>query len=333
MIFRLTMPDDRFEPLHEPEYDWYDKYDDRISGFDDCTEEQWESQAIPHSLFVVQGFIANEAPAVFHNDVYFRLDISPFGIRTRDHLTDHLEYFKNHEELAKWTEFQTRRKYHLNIKSNTGRSAGGRDVYEGPCSYKHGSYRIKEWIRLVSDELFAKDIIQTLIVTAPCRCALEGACVLPENEASIFDLFTPLKRTRVPNSVILSLHDDLCMTGIEGPCSKPACLQLTHDIQAQLGRFDGEPLSAREAIWKDCKLRYHDDAKLEKKAPNNKDSFYDDLYGDIVAVWETLSEIHSWDTTFEEAVQQFHKRLDEREQAREMRREQEREQEQQWEKS
>ncbi|KAL8876828.1 MAG: hypothetical protein Q9192_008794, partial [Flavoplaca navasiana] len=325
VIFRLTMPDYRFEPLHVSEYDWNDKYDGRISGFDDCMEEQWEPQAIPHSLFVVQGFMANEALAVFHKDVYFRMDISPFGIRTRDHLTHHLKNFKNHEELAKWTEFQTRRKYHLNIKSNTGRWTGGGDAYEDAYSYKLGSCRIKEWVRLISDELFAKDIIQTLVITAPCRCALKAARVLPENETSIFDLFTPLKRTRVPNPVILSLHDDLGMTGIENPCSEPACLQLKHDIQAQLGRLDGEPLNEREAIWKDCKLRYHNDAKLEKKAPSNKDSLYDDLYGDIVSVWGALSGIYSRETTFEEAVQYFHKRLDEREQAREMMRRIERE--------
>ncbi|KAL9025114.1 MAG: hypothetical protein Q9180_007723 [Flavoplaca navasiana] len=288
-------------------------------------EEHWEPQAIPHSLFVVQGFIANEALAVFHNDVYFRMDISPFGIRTRDHLTVPLENFKNHEELAKWTELQTRRKYHLNIKSNTGRWEGGRDVYEGPCSYNHGFHRIKEWIRLVSDELLTKDIIQTLIITAPCRCALKAARALPENDISIFDLFTPLKRIRVPNPVVLSLHDDLGMTGIENPCSEPACVQLTHDIQAQLGRLDGEPLSEREATWKDCKLRYLDDRRLEKKAPCSKNSFYDDLYTNIDLIWDTLSGISLWETAFEETVQYFHKRLDERKQAREKRREQERE--------
>lgn len=324
MIFHLTMPDDRLEPLHEPEYDWNDNYDDRISVLDDCMEEQWEPQAIPHSLFVVPGFVANEALAVFHNDVYFRMDISPFGIRTRDHLTHHLENFKNHEELAKWTEFQTRRKYHLNIKSNTGRWAGYRDYDQDSCSYQHGSDRIKEWIRLVSDELLAKDIIQTLLITAPCACALKAARVLPKKETSIFDLFTPLKRTRVPNPVILSLHDDLGMIGIENPCSKPACLQLTHDIQAQLGRLGGEPLSEREAIWKDCKLRYRDDTKLEKKAHRNKESIYDEFYADIESVWETMSGISPWVTTFEEAVQDFHKELDEREQAREMMRKLER---------
>ena len=324
MIFRLAMPDDRFEPLHESEYDWNDKYDGRMLGFDDCMEEKTEPQAIPDSLFEVRGFIANEALAVFHNEVYFRMDISPFGIRTRDHLTDYLENFKNHEKLAKWTEFQTRRKYHLNIKSNAVRWAGGRDVYQDPCSYKDGSYRIKEWIRLVSDELLAKDIIQTLIITAPCRCALKAAGLFPKNETRIFDLFRPLERIHVLNPVILSLHDDRSKTGIENPCTKPACLHLTHNIQAQLGRLNGKQLSNREATWKDCKLRYLEDKRLEKKAPHNQGSFYDNLYTDIESVWQTLSGIHPWGKTFEEAVQGFQKQLDERVKAREERREQER---------
>ncbi|KAL8880322.1 MAG: hypothetical protein Q9198_002246, partial [Flavoplaca austrocitrina] len=324
MIFRLAMPDDRFEPLHESEYDWNDKYDGRMLGFDDCMEEQTEPQAIPDSLFEIPGFIANEALAVFHNEVYFRMDFSPFGIRTRDHLTDRLENFKDHEELAKWTEFRTRRKYHLNIKSNAVRWAGGRDVYQDPCSYNDGSYRIKEWIRLVSDELLAKDIIQRLIITAPCRCALKAAGLFPNNETCIFDLFKPLKRIRVPNPVILSLHNDRRKTGIENPCTKPACLQLKHNIQAQLGRLDGKPLSEREATWKACKMRYLDDKRLEKKAPRNQDSLYDNLYTDIGKVWQTLSGIHPWGETFEEAVQGFQKRLEECVQAREERRGQER---------
>ncbi|KAL8910663.1 MAG: hypothetical protein Q9171_004079 [Xanthocarpia ochracea] len=301
MIFRLGMPDDRFEPLHESEYDWNDPYDGRILVFDDCNkvlhegrilgsdddcmEEKTKRQTIPNSLFEVRGFMANEALAVFYNETYFR----------------------------------------------------GSGVYRDPSNYKHGSYRIKEWIRLVSDELLAKNIIQTLIITAPCKCALEAAGLLPKDEASIFDLFTPLKRTHVPNLFILSLHNDRRKTGIKNPCSKPACLQLTHNIQAQLGRLDGEPLSEQEATWKECKLRYRDDAKLEKKAPLNKDSLFDDLYSRIESVWEVLSGIHIWETTFEEAVQDFRKHLVEREQkreerrvdAREERREQEREEKRQ----
>ncbi|KAL8919511.1 MAG: hypothetical protein Q9172_004949 [Xanthocarpia lactea] len=336
MIFRLAMPDDRFEPLHESEHDWNDPYDGRILGFDGCgnphegyifaddddMEGPTKPQAIPNSLFEVRGFIANEALAVFYNEVYFRMDISPFGIRTRDHLTDPLKNFENHEKLAKWTEFETRRKYHLNIKSNAVRWSGGSGVYQDPSDYQHGSYRIKEWIRLVSDELLTKNIIQTLIITAPCKCALKAADLLPKDEASIFDLFTPLKRIHVPNPFILSLHNDRRKTGIENPCSEPACLQLTHNIQAHLGRLDGEPLSKREATWKDCKMRFLEDAKLEKKAPRNMDLLHGDLYSRIESVWETLSGIQLWETTFEEAMQSFRERLVEREQKREERREQ-----------
>ena len=325
MIFRFAMPDDRFEPLHEPGHDWNKKFDDRMLGFGDCMEQETEPQAIPYSLFDVQGFIANEALAVFHNEVFFRMDISLFGIRTRGHLMDQVVNFKNHKTLAQWTEFENRRKYHLNIESNAVNWAGGGDGYRDPYTYEHGSYRIKEWIRLVSDELLAKNIIQILAITAPCRCALKAAGLLPKDEASILDPFTPLKRTHVPNPVTLSLHDDGRKNGIASPCIKPACLQLSQHIQTMLGRLDGEPLSEQEAIWKDCKSRYCDDLEMEKKVGK---SFHDNLYTSIGSVWEALSGIHPWDTTFEEAVQKFRKRLVNREQAREEKREQARKEEQ-----
>lgn len=236
MIFRLAMPDERFRPLQELECDSDDKHVGRMLGLDDAMEDRKVLQAKQYSLLKVQGFIANEALEVFHNEVYSRMDISPFGISSHPHLTDHLENFNKDEKLAPWTELQNHRHYHLNIKSNAVRWVCRRDADQDPVSYEHGSFRVKEWIRLVSDELLANNIIRHLTITAPCRCALEAAGRLPKDEASIFDLFTPLKRRRVPNPVVLSLHYDVCENGIERPCSRFACLQISHDIQAMLGR-------------------------------------------------------------------------------------------------
>ncbi|KAI4218392.1 MAG: hypothetical protein L6R36_008978 [Xanthoria steineri] len=236
MIFRLAMQDERFRPLQELGCDSDDKHVGRMFGFDDAMEQRTALQARQYSLLKVQGFIANEARAVFHNEVYFRMDISPFGISSRPHLTDHLENFDKDDKLAPWTELQNHRHYHLNIKSNAVRWVCRRDATQDPVSYEHGSFRVKEWIRLVSDELLANTILRHLTITAPCRCALEAAGRLPKDEASILDLFTPLKRIRVPNPVVLSLYYDICQNGIEHPCSKFACLQSSHDIQAMLSR-------------------------------------------------------------------------------------------------
>ena len=209
MIFRLAMPDERFQPLQELECDSDDKHVGRMLDFDDAMKKRTVLHARQYSLLKVQGFIANEALTAFHNEVCFRMDISPFGISSRPHLTDHLENFDKDEKLAPWTELQNHRLYHLNIKSNAVRWVCRRDATQDPVSYEHGSVRVKEWIRLVSDELLANSIIRHLTITAPCRCALEAAGRLPKDEASIFDLFTPLKRIRVPNPIVLSLHSDV----------------------------------------------------------------------------------------------------------------------------
>ncbi|KAL8652453.1 MAG: hypothetical protein Q9226_004265 [Calogaya cf. arnoldii] len=326
MVFRFAMPDDRFIPLHTKEYDWNDKYDGHIMGIDfDDDEIDDDYHAIPKSLFKVNKMIATEALAVLHGEVYFRMDVSPFGIRTGSGLTTHLESFENNRLLAQWKPFKTSRNYHLNIKSNAVRLATYRgDVYHDPPTYKVGAYKIKEWIRLVSGELDNKDIIQNLTITALCKCALKAARRFPKDESSIFDLFTPLKRIRLPNDVILSLHNDAHGQGVEIPCPKSGCLELSHAIEAHLGQLQGEPLSGQEAIWKDCKTLYRADLKAEKDAPRDMKVWWGHWNADIEQVWSALDGLY--DVSFEEAVENFRNQLAEREKRREQRRIEAREQ-------
>lgn len=101
MIFRFAMPDDRTLPLHAPAHDWNDRYDSHYSGYEGFSKLLKRPEVIPRSLFRIES-ISSEALSVFDNEVYFRMDISPFGIRVRGARTGALEEFDNHQRLAQW---------------------------------------------------------------------------------------------------------------------------------------------------------------------------------------------------------------------------------------
>lgn len=316
MIFRLLMPDDRTQPLHSREHDWNDKYDCYYT--DDFAMLEYEAPAedIPTSLFRVDKRTSAEALRLFHIETYFRMDVTPFGIRARGGVTREVNSFSNHEVLAKWKAFQCMHNYHLNIKSSSVRETfdpRGMDIVRDPRTYEDGAGRIKEWLRLVCDELVKNDIIQNLTITAPCKCAQKAARRVPIAESTIFDLFAPLKRIRLRGSIFASLHDDRKKKkGMQHPCRKPACLSLARTLQASIGRLQGEPLSEREATWKAIKsLKHQDDEKDEGGRMNGY--FWDHwTHSGIEDVWECLSGRGlRWygddeQLTFEDAVQHFH---------------------------
>ncbi|KAL8925033.1 MAG: hypothetical protein Q9208_003717 [Pyrenodesmia sp. 3 TL-2023] len=316
-ILRLLIPDDRTRPLHLREHDWNDEHDCYYT--DDFATPECEAAAdsIPTSLFRVDKQISAEALRLFHNQTFFRMDVTPFGISARGGVTRELHSFSSHEVLAAWKAFQCMRNYHINVKSSSVCEIfdpKAMDIFSDPYTYENGAERIKEWLRLVCDELLANDVIQNLTITAPCKCAQKAAGLVPKDESTIADLFAPFKRIRLPNSVVISLHNDRKKKqGIQDPCRRPGCLSLAQTLQAGIGRLQGEPLSEREATWKAVKLLNHHDYKLNKAARKYACYWRD---SGIEGVWECLngrgSTLWSGDDddpqTFEDAVQHFHAR-------------------------
>ena len=316
-IFRFAMPDDRMKPLHEKAHDWNNRYDS-VYGKHACPDPEdfpTQGQRIPTSLFLVSKMISLEALTVFNNDVYFRMDISSFGIQARGYQTSHLECFDNHEKLATWRPFKCMRNYHLNIKSNrfcVGFNAkSGTEYIE---SYDEAAGKIKEWLRIVADELSERSIIRKLTVTAPCRCALNKGRFYkgrfgPKDDAAILDIFKPLKRIHMPNEVRISLQYDRCKRGMQESCAEPACVDLLDTIQTSIGRLEGEPLSEQEATWKAVKEELSHESKIieeyQRECPRR--DIYDPL--DYNSSWERndvfecLNGVETpFEDTFEHAV-------------------------------
>ena len=261
MVYHMMMPDDRTQPLHEQESDWNDEYDTTFAG--DYYVEPKQSEVVPTSLFRMNKMISAETLALFRNEYSFRMDITPFGIHARGHCTkeDGGYHYSHLKQLSSWRPFDNHRNFHLNLRSDAVRWAQYSN--QDPLSYREGHYNVKEWLRLVCDELSIRPPIQNLSITAPCRCALANR--LPKDKTLILDLFTPLKRICVLNQVSLSLHYDRKSRGIQYPCARAACGKLRSKIQVSLGRLEGEPLDAHESTWKELKdLRYHD-KEAEKK--------------------------------------------------------------------
>lgn len=312
MVFRFAMPDDRARPLHSQESDWNDKYD--CTHYDDYITVPERAKAIPTGLFRANKSISAEALSLFHNEFYFRMEVTPFGIHSRGHCTGHLENFDNHVELAKWRPFVNHRNYHLNIKSNAVRWASERgDVFRDPHNFKNSSERIKECLRLISDELSTRNIAQNLTLTAPCRCALKAARLVPADDAVVRDLLAPLRRIRVPNPVKITLHHDVDGCGIQHPCAKKACRALAGMLEESISALDGETLNHQEATWKELKALRQDDEEREKReSQQNGYGFFDRIdtgYMELYQVWECLNGRSMWESdTFEESVQRFHAR-------------------------
>lgn len=164
---------------------------------------------------------------------------------------------------------------------------------------------------MISDELSARSIIQNLTITAPCHCALKKAKLIPEDEAAILDLLSPLKRIDVPKAVKISLHNDVRGKGIQSPCPETACRDLTSTIQASIGRLDGEPLSGQEAEWKKAK----DLLSVDKEKAKEEGQEYDYDWQGVHEIWNCLTGYGY--TTFDRAVQSFHGRR-RRDQGKEM---------------
>ncbi|KAI4131407.1 MAG: hypothetical protein LQ338_001234 [Usnochroma carphineum] len=315
MIFRFLMPDDRTRPLHSREYDWNDKYDCYFT--EDFVERVASAAAIPTSLFRVNKAVSAEALRLLHNETFFRMDITPFGVYGRGGSTKYLSSFTNHKVLAKWKAFKCMRNYHLNLKSSSIRETfhpRAEDIYRDPRTYEDGAERIKEWLRLICDELVANGIIQNLTITAPCKCAQKAARRVPKDERTMVDLFSPLKRISLPNSVSISLHDDRKKRkGIQDSCRKAECLGLAQTLQASIGRLQGEPLSEREATWKEIKsLKQRDESMMKNGARMNGYDWRDWADSGIEHVWACLNGRRSeWyfddmQHTFEDYVQNFH---------------------------
>ncbi|KAI4088669.1 MAG: hypothetical protein LQ344_005907 [Seirophora lacunosa] len=322
MIVRFSLPDDRAQPLHFREENWNKEHDCSFNDyFGILQQREARAEVIPVSLFRVNKALSAEAIRVFHNETYFRIDVDPFEIHTRGAVARRLESFTNHAVLAEWTPFKYMRNYHLNIKPSFSAVVQWFDpvvmnIFEIPCPYEDSTETIREWLRLVADELMSRGIIRNLTITAPCNCALKAAGQVPRNVSTVDDLLAPLKRICVPGSVSISFHHDKWeKQGDQNPCRKPGCLSLAQRVQASIGRLEGEPLSEREAAWKEVKSFKRHDGGMRK-------------YGDYMEaccwgqwmdaktkdVWVCLNgrgfEVYDEDTesdSFERAVRCFHR--------------------------
>ncbi|KAL9010267.1 MAG: hypothetical protein Q9173_004786 [Seirophora scorigena] len=174
-------------------------------------EGEAPAEIIPVNLFRVSKAISAEAIRVFYNETCFCMGVTPFRIRNREAVTRRLDSFTNHAVLAEWRPFKCMRNYHLNIKSSPVAEwfdPIGMYIFKGPPTYEDGTPRIKEWLRLIADELVNHGLIQNLTITAPCNCAQKAAGRVPGNMSTVVDLFAPLKRICVPGFVSISFHHD-----------------------------------------------------------------------------------------------------------------------------
>ncbi|KAL8788924.1 MAG: hypothetical protein Q9213_001447 [Squamulea squamosa] len=335
MIFRFAMPDDRARPLHSLEHDWNDENDCYTSGYevsedesDDDSEDETHSRPydrtrvlkrvpeIPTSLFIASRLISTEILDILYRQCYYRLDIFPFGIRARGGLTNSLEDWDTHEVLAQWRPMQHMKNFHLNVKSNAYRyfivpdvDGAGSHRSKDPDYYEDGAERIKEWLHLVSDQLSGNCSIRNVIVTAPCMCALEEADLVPCSRSCIVDLYAPLQRIQenVNNLIQVSVHDDQDGRGMENPCLKPQCIELSEKIQKMITQPQGEHTNHREATWRDLKGRVH---RAEKRRQRFPDIHWPHVDGSGIAeVWECLNGHGEEWATFEEAVKESWVRL------------------------
>ncbi|KAL8963118.1 MAG: hypothetical protein Q9193_000572 [Seirophora villosa] len=322
MIVRFSLPDDRARPLHFREENWKKQHDCPFdSNFGIPQEGEAPAEIMPVSLFRVNKALSAEAIRVFHNETYFRIDVDPFEIHTRGAVARRLESFTNHAVLAEWTPFKCMRNYHLNIKPSSSAVVQYLDpiamnIFESPCPYEDSTERIREWLRLVADELVSRGIIRNLTITAPCHCALKAAGQVPRDVSTVDDLLAPLKRIRVPGSVSISFHHDKWKKqGDRNPCSKPGCLSLAQRVQASIGRLEGEPLSEREAAWKEVKsFKHHNDGM--RKCGECMETYCRGQWmnAKIIDVWVCLNgrgfEVYNENTEsddFERAVRCFHR--------------------------
>ncbi|KAI4137522.1 MAG: hypothetical protein L6R39_007236 [Caloplaca ligustica] len=312
MIFRFAMPDDRTRPLYSRDYG-------------DYKEIPTTAKPIPTSLFTANRSISSKAVGLLYDEVYFRMDVTPFRILCRHDSTRPLEYWCNHEILATWRPFECMRNYHLNIRSCAG-STISIPSWANLDNCDDGCDGIREGLRSICDQISANNIIRNLTITGPCKCARSAADFGPSNDTAVLDLFSPLKRVRLANPVKLSLHDDVKGQGIQQPCRKRGCLELAQKMQASIGRLEGEKLSEQEATWKEVKSLMHYNATTEEGRSYQKQYRLSDMpQSGIEEIWETLNgygvtlydtEEEELECTFEGAVQQFHERRAQREKER-----------------
>ncbi|KAL8660768.1 MAG: hypothetical protein Q9202_006235 [Teloschistes flavicans] len=324
MILRLMMPDDRTLSLHSREYDWGDGCGGYYMEADilgpSMEEEDPRPARIPRALFRVSKSISAEASRIFRTETYFRFDLTAFGIHCRDGKTEPLDAFTHHAIVAEWKAFKYMQKYHLNIKSSSARKP--RDhlavkKHRDPHDYESGAEEIKEYLRLVCDELAKHTGIRDLIVTAPCICAHWAADMIPKDESTMINLFAPLKRISLATPVQFSLHNDRRLKqGTKSPCRKPACVSLAHRIRVSIGKLEGAALSEHEATWKEVKTLYHQNIENRKRGGRKEGYKYEcssleDI--GISDVWTCLNEPNPWPNrgenfTFENSVKFFHAR-------------------------
>ncbi|KAL8826679.1 MAG: hypothetical protein Q9170_007309 [Blastenia crenularia] len=266
LIFGLLMPDDRHRPLNPPVGSYTGTYaccngKDVVETYQALTR----AKTIPTNLLTVNKLLSTEALRLLHNEFPFRIDVCSIGIFSRYGQIRHVETWDKHVVLAQWQPFRYMRNYCLNIRLNAFRISlrpasplnDRADYVKEPPNFQVGSERIKEWLRLICDEISSRNIIRSLTITAPCECALRKANFLPKVRARFFDPFTPLKRIEFAGRIRISLHDDVYGEGFEYPCEKPGCIRLERRLQADVGRLYGEELSEQEMTWKDIKAKVH----------------------------------------------------------------------------
>lgn len=157
-------------------------------------------------------------------------------------------HFRSHLTINELLPFKSMRDYRLSLNLDGGPYNRDRGCESAPWRI----YEIKEQLRLVCDTLASNDNVQSLSVIVPCCCCIGGS-----HGAALWtlSLLKPLKRLRVAKPVILEAVYDDRFDGLEGDrglglCPRPECRQLAGDVQAALGRLEGEPLSHEEELWR-----------------------------------------------------------------------------------
>ncbi|KAI4182983.1 MAG: hypothetical protein LQ346_006429 [Caloplaca aetnensis] len=157
-VIRFAMPENGLRPLPLPGLD-FPEVDKSLTKYSKTLRRE---QHAPQSLFRANKWLSSEAVKIFYNEVKFRIDVEPTGLRFMDEAYGNEAIFRSHTMLKRFPPFRRQRNIELYIILNA-------DTFP-ECFYEPHCYHLKEWLRLIADALVINPKIDSLAVYVPCSC-------------------------------------------------------------------------------------------------------------------------------------------------------------------
>ncbi|KAL8760675.1 MAG: hypothetical protein Q9184_003160 [Pyrenodesmia sp. 2 TL-2023] len=123
-------------------------------------------QHAPQAMFRASKWLSSEAIKIFYNEVKFRIDVDPSGLRFMEEAIGNPAAFHSHLILKGFPPFRRQRNMELYIRLDGNTRFR---FYEEPDTCH---YNLKEWLRLIADALSINPRIDSLVVYLPCLCTL-----------------------------------------------------------------------------------------------------------------------------------------------------------------